>query len=883
MTGRHLAQRLLALARRSRLERELQDEIAAHLEMAERDALARGLSPADARLEARRHFGGVDQVQELHRDARSVRWLDHVVRDARHAVIALGRERAFATLAIGVLALGIGVTTAMFSLVDGVLFKPLPFPAPERIVRVWETPTATTANSTTTRTFVELVRQTRVFEALSAESNSTATVDVQGVPVRLTGRYVSADHFTVFGVQPMLGRAFHREEDQPGHDRVLILSHAAWRTHFGSDPTLIGRDVRLDNVPYRVIGVLPPGVFDRQRSRPLDEPASFWRLNGFTEEELTMSAHWLNPVGRLKSGVTLAEADADVKAVRARIADLIPAWKQHWNITAEPFDRLLLGDRLRQAIYVALGAVVLVLLIACANVTNLLLTRSAARQKELAVRAALGAGRGRLAAQLLVESLVLGLAGGAAGVGVAAVLVRVAMPLLPPMPFTADVVLDLRVLAFATTVAVGAAVLVGLLPAIRLSRGPAAETLNAASRGSSGAHDATRRTIVAVEVAVSVVLLCGATLLFQSLTRLRQVDVGARLDGVVTMSVDLPRDRYPNGDALAAFYPVITERVQAVPGVVSASIAGDVPLEGTGGENLRLPGHEDRVLVRFKRADHAYFDTLGIPVLQGRGFTAADRVGAPYVTVINEALAARLRERFAMADPVGRLVDLPVLGFGPDRRGSMTVVGVVGNERVRSDLRAPAEEVAYVPMAQAPRMQVKLAVRARGDAATAVPAIREAVRLADPGLALADIRTMSEIWQGSLSGLTEPAWLVSAFAVVSALLAAIGVYGVLTHAVAQRRREIGIRMALGAGRDDVVRLVMRGTLTTVALGLAAGIAGAAALSRVMQNLLFEVSALDPTSFIAGAAAMVIVAAAAAFVPARRAAGVDPSTALRSEG
>ncbi len=883
MTPRRLFHRVLALVRRDRLERELQGEIAAHLEMAERDAVARGLSPAEARLEARRQFGGVDQVQELHRDARSVRWLDHAARDARHAVTTLGRDRGFAALAIGVLALGIGATTAMFSLVDGVLFKPLPFPSPERIVRVWETPTTTTSNSTTTRTFIELVRQTRVFEALSAESQSSATVDAHGVPVRLTGRYVSADHFTVFGVQPALGRAFHQDEDQPGHDRVLILSHAAWRTHFGADPGIIGRDLRLDNVPYRVIGVLPPGVFDRQRARPLEEPASFWRLNGFTEQELSMGAHWLNPVGRLKPGVTLAEADADVKAVRARIADLMPPWKQQWSIAVEPFDRLLIGDRLRQAIYVALGAVVLVLLIACANVTNLLLTRSAARQKELAVRAALGAGRARIAAQLLVESLVLGLAGGVAGVGVAAVLMRVAIPLLPAMPFTADVVLDLRVLAFATAIAVGAAVLVGMLPAIRSSRGAAAEALNAASRGSSGAHDATRRTIVAVEVAVSVVLLCGASLLFQSLARLRQVDVGARLDGVVTMSVDLPRDRYPSGNALAAFYPVLAERVQAVPGVLSASIAGDVPLEGTGGENLLLPGREERVLVRFKRADHAYFATLGVPVTNGRGFTAADRIGAPYVVVINEALASRLRERFGMQDPIGQLVDLPALGFGPDRRASMTVVGVVGNERVRSDLRAPAEEVAYVPMAQAPRMQVKLAVRTRGDAAAAVPAIREAVRDADPGLALADIRTMDEIWRGSLSGLTEPAWLVSAFAVVSAVLAAIGVYGVLAHAVAQRRREIGIRMALGARRDDVVRLVMRGTLATVAIGLAAGVAGAAALSRLMQSLLFEVSALEPMAFVVGAAAMVLIAAAAAFVPARRAAGVDPSSALRSEG
>jgi predicted permease len=882
MSGRRLLHRLLALGRQDRLDRELADEVAAHLELAEHEALARGLSPAEARAEARRAFGAEQPMRERHRDARSLRWIEHALADARYGLAGLRRAPAFTIVAVGLLALGIGANTAMFSLVDGVLFRPLPFPEPERVVRLWETPTPTTANSTTTRTFVELQRQSRVFSAISAESASTATVLIGGEPRRLTGRYVSAGHFAVFGVQPLLGRDFRPEEDRAGADRVLLLSHAAWRTHFGADPAIVGRTLWLDNEAHEVIGVLPPGPFDRQRERPLAEPASFWRLNAFDEAELAAGMHWLNPVARLKPGVSLDLARQDVLAVRSRIADTIPAWKQDWGLTVEPFDRLLVGEPLRQSLYVALGAVALVLLLACANLTGLLLARGAARRQEIAVRAALGASRGRIAAQLLVEALVLGALGWAAGVGLAVVLIRAAVPLLPPMPFTSEIALDLRVLAFSAVVAMGVSLLVGMLPALRIARGPAASALNAAARGSSGAHDRARRLIVAAEVAISVVLLCGAFLLAQSLLRLQRVDVGARLDHVLTMGIDLSWDRYPNGEAAAAFYPRLAERVRAIPGVVAAAIAGDVPLEGTGGENLRLPGSDERHLVRFKRADPGYFTTLGIPVVSGRGFSAEDRAGAPYVTVINEALARRLATRFGLTEPVGRAVDLPALGFARDQRAVMTIVGVVGNERVRPDLRAPADEVAYVPIAQAPRLGIKLAVHTTGEPAAVVPAIREAVRQLDDRLALADIRTMEQIHRGSLAGTREPVWLVASFALVAALLAALGLYGVLAHAVAQRRREIGIRIALGAGTHQVVTLVAHSTLAMVGAGLAAGLLGAATVVRVSRSLLFEVSALEPWAFAFAAAAMAAVAVVAAALPARRATQVDPALALRAE-
>jgi putative ABC transport system permease protein len=630
-----------------------------------------------------------------------------------------------------------------------------------------------------------------------------------------------------------------------------------------------------------VIGILPPGAFDRHRARPLDDPATFWRLNAFTEQEIGASMHWLNPIGRLKPGVTLAQAQDDVLAVRARIADLIPQWKKDWSMRVEPFDRLLVGDTMRRSMYVALAAVALVLLIACANITNLLLARGSARGKEIAVRAALGATRQRLAAQLLVESLVLAIAGGVAGVALAAGLLEIAVPLMGALPFTADVTLNLRVLGFASVAAIGVAVLVGVLPALRLSSGSAA-ALNDAARGSSRGHDRTRRTIVAAEVAVSVVLICGALLLFKSLARLQQVDIGARIDRVTTMAIDLPHARYPSGHHLSALYPLLIDRLRAVPGIESASISGDVPLEGTGGENLRMPGSDERMLVRFKRADAGYFSTFGIPVLAGRGFTDTDRIGSPYVVVINEALARRLKDRFNIEDPLGRSVDLPALGFGPDRRAAMTIVGVIGNERVRGDLRLPVDEIAYVPIAQAPRMQVKLSVRTRHEGAAVIPAIRSAVAEIDPLLALADIRSVEQIWQRSLSDLVEPVWMIGTFAAVSAFLAGLGLYGVVAHGVAQHRREIGIRMALGARAVDVLALIGRNIATMIAAGLAIGLAAAAAVTRVMGSLLFEVSALDPSTFAAAAAVMGAVALLAALVPARRATRVDPALTLRAE-
>ena len=883
MTARRRLSRVLALFLKSRLERELDDEVAAHLELAERDALARGLSSADARREALRAFGGIEQMKEIHREDRSPLWIENLIKDARYGLASLRRDPVFATVAIGVLALGIGANTAMFSVVDGVLLKPLPFPEPERIVRVWEAPTSTSTNSTTTRNFVELKQRNRTVDALSAESLSTATAHIAGVPTRLQGRYVSADHFSVFGVQPILGRDFRPDEDQPGADRVLIISHAAWQQFFGGDASVLNRQILLDDEPHRIIGVLPPGVLDRDRARPQDDVASFWRLNAFTPEELAGGHHWLNPVGRLKPGVTIEQAREDMRLVRASINDLIPGWKRDWGIAVEPYDLRLVGDRLRQSIYLALGAVVVVLLIACANIANLLLARGAARQKEIALRAALGASRGRIAAQLLTESLVIGVAGGVAGVAVAYSLLQIALPLLPiAIPYTAEITLNTRVLMFAIAAAITVSALVGLLPAIRLSKGSMSTGLNQASRGSSGAHDRVRRAIVAAEVALSLMLICGSVLLVKSLARLQQVDIGVESARVITMSVDLSRERYPTRAHLTAFYRQVVERLEGAPSIESASVSGDIPLEGTGGEYLLMPGREERLLVKFKRADSGYFKTMGIPVLQGRGFTSEDHANAPLVTVINEALARRIMAFYGVTVAPGQIVDLPLLGGGQTRRTRMTVAGIIGNERVQADLRLEQDPVAYVPIAQAPRLQVKLSARTANDPAAVMPMIRAIVGELDPMLALADIRTLEQVRQRSLSGLKEPAWLIAIFAALSAMLAALGLYGVVSHSVSQQRREIGIRMALGAHANDVLAMIVRNVTSMIVACVVIGVAGAAALTRVTTSLVFEVSALDPMAFGAAAITMAAVGVIAALIPASRATRVDPTTALRAE-
>ncbi len=870
------ARRLLALIRKRRLDGELEGEIRAHLEMAELRAIAAGLSPEEARREARLVFGGIEQMKEEHRDQRSVRWVENLLRDLRYGMASLVRDPAFAAVTIGLLALGIGANSAMFSIVDAVLLKPLPFPEPERMVRVWETP-PNLHNGTTTLTFLDWKRQSDIFEALSVESGTKAALATDGYPLRVSGKLVSADYFQVFDVKPQIGRPFAPGEDQPGAAPVVVLSHAFWQTHFAGDPDVLNRDLVLDGEKHRIIGVLPPGSFDH-------DDAVFYKPLIFAADQLNRGQHWLEPIGRLRAGVSLEQARAKMTALRARLNNVI--YQKDWGFTVDPFGQLLVGDTLRRSIYLAFGAVLVVLLIACANVANLVLAKGATRQKEMAVRASLGAGRGRLIAQLVTESLVLCLLGGVAGVALGAILLRAAAPLVAAsLPFTADLRMDLSVFGFAAAAVMAVLILTGLLPSLRTSFGKLSNALNQAARGSSGSSAAVRRTIVIGEVAASVVLICGAALLFKSLAKLQQVDAGVRIDHVMTMSVDLPSTTYPTKESAARFYEAIVQRLQMVPGVERASVSQGLPLQGVQwGEYLGVPGVREPLLVRLKLVDPGYFGTLQIPVETGRGIEASDRAGAQPVVVINQEVARQLSKTFGIASPVGRTVGIDVPGYGPipESLVNLQIVGVIRSERT-SGLHAPPELVAYLPLAQAPRQDVKLVVRTLTDPAAAMPGIREAVRQIDPHLPLGDVMTMEQVKERSMLWAKQPTWVVGAFAAVAALLAALGLYGVLAHAVTEQRREIGIRMALGARPGNVVSHTLRSALSMLLVGLAVGLAGAFALTRVMKSLLFQVSALDPGALTLACVVMTLVGILAALIPASRAAGVDPMTVLRDEG
>ncbi|MGE3189936.1 MAG: FtsX-like permease family protein, partial [Vicinamibacterales bacterium] len=613
--------------------------------------------------------------------------------------------------------------------------------------------------------------------------------------------------------------------------------------------------------------------------------AAVWVPLAFEPGQRNSPMHWRTVRGRLREGTSVQQAMAQLAAADRAISPPALVSQPGRTIEVRRLDEWLVGSRLRRTVIVAFGAALLVLLIACANVANLLLARGATRRRELAVRAALGAGRARLVAQLLTESVVLCALGGGAGLALAYGLLGAAGPLVrEALPPTADVRLDLRVLAFTGATVVAVALGVGILPALQTRFGALAGWLNQGARGSSGRQARVRRLIVVGEVALSLVLVCGAGLLLRSLLRLQAVESGIRIAGVVAIDASLPENLYPSADAAARAFAAIAERVEAAPGVRRAAFTSHLPLRWIGnGEGMQV-GSGEMFGVRFKRVDPGYFDAFDIPVVAGRGVTRRDTPGARRVVVLNEPLAARVAEQAGVADPIGQVVRLtfPAYGKPESDAGAFEVVGVIRPERVDAPGR-PDPPVAYVAMAQVPTAAATLIVRVDGDAATAIGGVREAVREVAPGLPLGEVTTMTEVREGTFAGTTRPAWIIGAFAAVATLLAALGLYGVLAHMVAARRREIGIRMALGAGRGEVVSGILGGAAALLLGGMAAGLVGAVAFTRVLAGLLFDVSPLDPVALAAACAATLAVGLLAAYLPASRAAGVDPVAVLREEG
>jgi putative ABC transport system permease protein len=807
-------------------------------------------------------------------------WSGGLGADVRLGVRRLRKAPGFTLIASLTLALGIGANSAIFSVVDGVLLKPLPFPAPDRLVglfQVWEGKNDVFSPSN----FLDVQKRTQLLEAAAGYNDHRFVLSNAGDPVSITGAEVTGGFFETLVIAPALGRTFSLGEHEPGHVHEVVLSRALWQQRFSADPAVLGRTITLDAEPYEVIGVMPAGF-----EWPLG--AQFWTPAAYTETFTTTNrgAWFLGAIGRLRPGVSLAQARAEVAGLGRQLETEYPKFNAKVGMTVEPLLDTLVGDT-RRALLVMLGAVGFVLLIACVNVANLVLARASAREDELAIRVALGAGRARLVRQLLVESLVLAGLGGLAGLGLAFGGTRLLVALSPGgIPRLSDVGVDAPVLAFTVAATLVTGLLFGLAPAWQISRGQSlADRLH--ERGRSGLSSRRSRrlrgALVIVETALAVVLLAGAVLLVRSFALLSRVDPGFVVGHALTFNVSLPDAQYDTDAKRGAFYDDARARLKAVPGVTGVGVVLAVPPTpmtfnldfSVSGRPDPPPGETPSLEVRV--ADAEYFRTMGIALRRGRMFSAEDRPGSTPVALLTESA---VRKFFPGEDPIGRHITL-----GWRRNNSRVggdVVGVVADVKSFGlDQGAPPQ--IYVPLSQAPVESMAFVVRTTmvDDASLAAPA-RAAIAAVDPNLPLNRVETLADHVRRSVATQRFYMMLLVVFAAVALALAAVGIFGVLSYLVTQRTREIGIRVVLGAGRGSVVVFVIRQALTLAAVGVVLGLAGAIGLSRVLRTMLFELSPTDPTSFIVVAAGLFAVAAIAAWWPARRAVSVDPLKALRTE-
>ena len=807
------------------------------------------------------------------------------VGDVRYGWRSLRNNPGFTAVAVLTLAIGIGANTAIFSFVDAILLKPLPYDDADRIVRVLEKPPQGERNGISTLNFLDWQKDNTVFDFLSAQSGGPVTLTGGAEPVQLRGGRVSAGYFRIFGIEAALGRTFLPDEDQLGRHRVVLLSHALWASQFGSDPSIVNRTVLLDNQPHTVIGVLPKGsAFDRAFNQ-------IWRPLAFEPSNMTRDFHWLTSFARLKEGVSLEQAKANMDQIGARIAKDFPASNKGWGVIIEPYAETLIGPNLRTALLVLISATGFVLLIGCANLANLALARGISREREVVVRASLGAGRWRLIRQFLTENVLLSICGGVLGIGVGYATLKWIEMQIPPFSLAREtaVSMDGRVLLFAAVVSVFTGLLFGLAPALQATRPNLAASIKDDNRAASpsASRKRVRDTLIVVEVALAFVLLVASGLLMRSFFRLMNVDTGFDSTNVLTMRLPIPLERFPDPDELNRYLREVRTAVEAVPGVRETAYSCAPPMQGAcygmpmQVANQPIVDRANRSGGFFKIVSPSYFSTLGIKMLKGRALSDRDTRNSPPVLVMNERLARRY---FENQDPIGQHILIQEIVPGKTELGSeisWEVVGVIGDEKIGG----PADERSagvYVSNEQSPIYGMVLNVRASLDPLTLQKPITAAIRSVNKDQALSDIRTVEQIRDLAMGDRRLPSLLLGIFGTVALVLAGIGIYGVISYSVAQRTREMGIRAALGASERSLIRLVLdRGVLLT-AIGLVLGIAGALGLTRLMANLLYGIGARDPMTMVSVAVVLATVAVVASYVPARRATKVDPIVALRYE-
>lgn len=883
MTLREFAARVKGSLGSGRSDRDLAGELEFHREMLEARHRERGLDPAAARRAARIELGGSTQIAEAWRGQSRLPFVDALRQDIRYGLRTLVHAPGFTMSALLTLALGIGANSAVFTVVNAVLLRPLPYADPERLVAVGDRDADGFPSNVGFATVVDWRERSRTFESFAMMRSWQPTLSINGEAERVPAVRVSWNYFDMLGVRPALGRSFTADDDRPDHWQVLLLSDGLWRRRFGGDPSVVGRSIVMNDQPYRIVGVLPAGY------EPLDErrycttgDAGMWSPIGYAigGDSSCRSCQHLRGFGRLKPGVTLGQAEADMNTIRAQLRRQYPADYGGGTIAVVRLRDALTGN-VRPALLVLLGAVGFVMLIASANVANLLLARSVGRQRELTLRATLGAGRGRIVRQLLTESALLGGAGAAIGIALAAIAVRGLVALAPvSLPRAAQIGVDGRVLAFTAALAVFTTVLFGVLPAWHSAAG-LHDKLAVDTRTATNAMPRARAILVVADLILALVLLAGAGLMLRTVHAMMHASPGFRADGVGSFSFSLVGRAYAEDPAVVAFQNRALDRLRALPGVTGAALAGQIPF----GANYDCRGFhaqgrmhantsEDPCVERYGVTD-GYFSVMGIPLVAGRTFDRTDTTTSQPVIVVSESTA---RLVWGGARAIGARVRIGDATNGPWR----TVVGVVGDVH-HGDITTPAEPSFYTPQSQfADSFLVAVVKSSTGDTDSLAVNARAVVRELDPAVPVYDVTGLPELLQKAAAERRFVMRLLAAFAGVAVLLAAIGLYGVVAYGVAQRTREVGLRLALGAEPRDVLRLVLVSGFRLVTLGIVVGAGASLAATRFLGTLVFGVRPDDPPTVAAAALVLTSVALLAHWIPVRRALRIDPATALRAE-